>query len=914
MTHHASAPSCVSSCEPSANTTEQHPITQALQQALCEILNTLNESGDEAQPLTALMRALSPPLDHAKQALYQAYQAGTSIESLLQIHSHNIDVLLTQLWQQFCPSIHDHACLIAVGGYGRQEMHPASDIDLLILLADEPNAQQQQALSAFITLLWDIKLEVGHSIRTLEQCIDEAEADLTVITNLIESRYLIGQEALFEQLHVHIHPNNLWGSSDFFHAKLEEQQARYQKYEDAAYRVEPNLKESYGGLRDLQTLNWVILRYYGKDALQQLKAYDLLTQHEYQELIQHRNFLWKIRFLLHQISGKKEDRLLFHYQQELTKIFLQKASINNHDIESFMQCYYCTISELGRLLEILQNLLKENLLEPNPPLIKPINDYFSFVNQRIHLNNSDDLHEHPELFFAIFLHLSDSSYTQGISPITARLLRQNLHLINASFRSNPECKRLFIRILQQNKGVTCALRHMNRYGILAAYIPAFSGIVGLMQFDLYHAFTVDEHTLQVVRNLRRNMTECGKKELPFCYELQKQVPKPELLYLAGLFHDIAKGRGGDHSVLGSKNAYEFCRLHGLSRRDASLVSWLVQQHLLISGFTQKKDINDHNVIAEFATFISDVERLRYLVLLTIADIRGTNMKLWTNWKYTLIKQLYENTYHYLTTESPKQLANQSIKQEKKDHAIQILAKADINEKQYNDFWQALDDNYFISNTINDIVWHAQELSKFNYKALTSHLPIVKLRQSKNKNSTLIFIYAHDQYGLFTKIASTFEQSNVNVLRAKISSTKNNCAINTFSLLNSQNQPILNTIDQTAIKDRLINHISKPIKLEPATHFSQNRLAQFHIPTQVSFESIKNSNKTLLEIKTKDALGILSKISQVLYQQGLVVHEAWINTLEEQVQDAFYLTDQHNNKINDPKKQQAIREALCTCLA
>ncbi|MGV6810206.1 MAG: hypothetical protein ACWA5U_10055, partial [bacterium] len=374
------------------------------------------------------------------------------------------------------------------------------------------------------------------------------------------------------------------------------------------------------------------------------------------------------------------------------------------------------------------------------------------------------------------------------------------------------------------------------------------------------------------------------------------------------------GRGGDHSILGSKEAYEFCRLHDLSRRDASLVSWLVQQHLLISGFTQKKDISDPNVIAEFATFISDVERLRYLTLLTIADIRGTNMKLWTSWKYTLIKQLYENTYHYLTTESPKQLANQNIKQEKKDHAVQLLTQTGITEKQYSAFWQALDDSYFISNTINDIVWHAQTLSQFNYKNLASHLPIVELRQSKTKNSTLIFIYTNDQYGLFTKIASTFEQSNVNVLRAKISSTKNHCAINTFALLNSQNQPILNTVDQTSIKNRLIESISKPIKLESVRHLAQNRLAQFHIPTQVSFEQVKNSNKTLLEIKTKDAAGILSKISQVLYQQGLVVHEAWINTLEEQVQDAFYLTDQHNNQIDDPKQQQTLREALCACLA
>lgn len=882
-----------------------HAINQTLHNALTEL--------DYTQSPVHLMQALKKSLEEAKEALFQAYHEGLSIEQLLKMQSCNIDLLLTQLWQNLCADINDSACLIAVGGYGRQEMHPASDIDLLILVNHEPNAKQQQSLSTFITLLWDIKLEVGHSIRTLSQCINEAETDITVITNLIESRYLIGHKPLFSELQEAIQPEHIWSRSEFFYAKLEEQRERYKKYADTAYRVEPNLKEGYGGLRDIQTLHWVILRYYGKQAIHQLTTYGLLTNYEYQELIQHRNFLWKVRFLLHKISEKKEDRLLFHYQKELTKAYLKQETITNKDVESFMQSYYCTISELGRLLEILQNLLKESLLEPNPALIKPINQYFCLVNQRIHLNNTKDLEQHPELFLDIFLHLKDSPYIEGISPITARILRRHLYLINDSFRKNPVCQRLFIKILQQEKGVTRALRCMNRYGILAAYIPAFSGVVGLMQFDLYHAFTVDEHTLQVVRNLRRNTTECGKKELPFCYQLHQQLPKPELLYLAGLFHDIAKGRDGDHSILGSKDAYEFCRLHQLSRRDASLVSWLVQQHLLISGFIQKKDISDPNVIAEFAAYITDVEHLNYLTLLTIADIRGTNMKLWTSWKHTLIKQLYENTHHYLTTEYPNRLINQDIKQEKQDHAIQTLTKEGIEEKCYLNFWQQVEDSYFISNTVTDIIWHARELSQFNINNLQPHLPIVRLRQSNTKNSTLVFIYTNDHDGLFTKIALTFEQSNLNVLRAKINGTKNRCAINTFVLLNYQNLPITNKADQQAIKKRLIENISRPIKLESVNYLPQKRLAQFHIPTQVTFEPIKKSNTTLLEIKTKDAPGILSKISQILYQQQLKVHEAWINTLEEQVQDAFYLTDRQHNMITDLKQQQAIREALCACL-
>lgn len=864
-----------------------------------ELIHQLNAIGRQWS-----ISAYKSLLESATQSLYEHYDEGLGIEELLKIRSQSIDLILEHLWQQSPESCHLSCSLIAVGGYGREEMHPASDIDLLILISEDLPIEQQEQLGLFITHLWDIGVEVGHSIRTLNECIDEAKADLTVITNLIESRFLTGSAELFKQLQQAISPNNLWNSIDFFHAKLEEQQQRYNKYLDNVYQVEPNLKEGYGGLRDIQTLKWIIQRHYGEINQQTLKQLDLLTTHEYDSLVEHRNFLWRIRFLLHKMSGKKEDRLLFHYQQELTKAFYQRDNIQNADIERFMQSYYRTITELGRLIELLQNLLKASLLEKKPPLIVNINKDFELVNHFINLRTPEKLPQQPELLLSIFLHLQAQNKCVCISPNTVRLIRENLYLINEDFRQNPRCQALFIDILKQPHNTTKALRAMNRHGILATYIPAFKKIVGLMQFDLYHAYTVDEHTLHVFRNLRRYSTDIGKKELPLCGQIFDLIEKKELLYLAGLFHDIAKGRGGDHSKLGAIDAYDFCRLHGFNREDSTLVSWLVQQHLLISAYIQKKDINDIDVINEFINDINSLNHLNYLVLLTIADIRGTNMKLWTEWKHTLIRQLYFNAKRYWKS-NIEDTQNKSLIQQKLDHAKQILAKENIPTHKYLTFWQTMDENYFSQNTATDITWHAKQIATAN-----GQTPLICLRQSNSRNSTMLFIYTKNRIGLFSRISMIFEQNNINIIRAKVSTSKNNMVLNTYVLLNKDNQPIVTLTDQEYLIERLHNTFKTETlpNVYEASYPAKKQLKQFMVPTHIKF-NLTHNNQTLLEIKAKDHPGILSKISQVLHQYNLQIHEAWINTLEEQVQDAFYITLPNGQPVTDKNIQSAIRRDL-----
>lgn len=877
----------------------------------CDLLNqTISKTLDDmgSQWSIAAYKSL---FKEATAKLYDCYDDGIGIQALLKVRSQNIDLILQHLWQQLPSQCHQSCSLVAVGGYGREEMHPASDIDLLLLLPNNTTTEQQEYLGELVTRLWDIGMDVGHSIRTLDECIDEAKADLTVITNLIESRLLSGNQDLFEQLHQAIEPSNLWNSLDFFRAKREEQQQRYEKYQDKVYQVEPNLKEGYGGLRDIQTLKWIILRQYGEISQQKLEQLDLLTIQECGSLVEHRNFIWQIRFILHKISGKKEDRLLFHYQQELTKAYYKLEQVSNADIERFMQHYYRTITELGRLIELLQNLLEAELLEPNPPAITTLNEDFELINQFLNLKTPEKLPQQPELLLSIFLNLQAQNECVCISPSTVRLIRENLHLIDDDFRKKPRCHQLFIEILKQPHNTTKALRAMNRHGVLAAYIPAFKSIVGLMQFDLYHAYTVDEHTLHVFRNLRRYSTDIGRKELPLCGQIYDSIEKKELLYLAGLFHDIAKGRGGNHSELGAVDAYDFCRLHGFDHEDSSLVSWLVQKHLLISGYIQKKDLNDIDVIKEFIGQLSDLKQLNFLILLTVADIRGTNMKLWTEWKHTLIRQLYFNVKSYWQNSHQKEKANHNneIIQQKLDHAEHILAKENIPEQHYLAFWKTMDENYFSQNTATDITWHSIEIAKN-----TQQNPLIRLRQSNSRNSTMLFIYTDNQSGLFSRISMVFEQNNINIVRAKISTSKDNKLLNTYVLLNNENRPIVTPTDQEHLVERLHNMITtrQVFDVYKANYPSNKHLKQFVVPTSIHF-SQTHTEQTLLEIKTKDKPGILAKISQVLHQHDLQIHEAWINTLEEQVQDAFYVTRENGHPVSDEKTQSEVRQDLLKML-
>nr|CAA6813557.1 MAG: [Protein-PII] uridylyltransferase (EC [uncultured Thiotrichaceae bacterium] len=841
-------------------------------------------------------------LSRARERLMQAFELGENIHSLLHQYSDLIDYLLHDQWLRH-PALTEHA-LIAVGGYGRREMHPASDIDLLILLQDDPNQDCQDQLSEFLTFLWDIGLDVGHSVRTMDECLDAAKEDLTVITNLLESRHLAGQDSLFEAMRAGIRPDKMWDSHTFFIAKLEEQQNRYEKFGETAHRVEPNIKEGRGGLRDIQMVSWIIEREYGHISLFELYEHQLLKQGEYDTLRKGREFLWRIRFILHNIAGRKEDRLLFDYQHTLAQHFGYKDLNRNDAVEAFMQRYYTTITELERLTDVLLGAFHQNLHKDRYPVAEMVGEWYEKKGTMLSVNSNDTFVIYPTALLEIFLILQKTPGVTSLSPDTIRLMRQHLHRIDSGFRQQAWHRQIFMQIMRQPFGVTFVMRLMNRYGVLAAYIPAFANIVGRMQYDLFHAYTVDEHTLVVLSNVRRYSTEKGAEDFSFGSEIFKTLQKPSLLYLSALFHDIAKGRDGDHSTLGAEDALVFGREHGLNLHDAELVSWLVRNHLVMSITAQRKDISDPTVIQQFAAQVVEQERLDYLFLLTIADMKGTNPKLWNNWKLSLLSELYRHTREFLLNRTPVTEETEHLVSQKRKSALEHLNELGFPKEACKELWTKLGDDYLLKHSVETISWHATHILTTSPEML----PLADIRVTSSNSSNVIFVYSKDFPGLFTRVVSTLEQLNLNIAQSRLVSIDTEYDLHTLHILGPDNQIITDTEDQKHI----VNVMQRNLSAEDFTTTSHRQpriLRNFDIPTRTSFRQLPDFNLTLMEVNTGDMPGLLSRIGETLDQLDIKVHHAQISTLGEQAEDTFAITTRGAEMITDEAYQQKIREAL-----
>jgi len=654
------------------------------------------------------LKVFRDTLKAASQTLQTRFLAGEPVGILVQQRSHLMDELLTRAWSLFIPPNAQGCALVAVGGYGRGELHPASDIDLLVLLADESPEEHQEGIEQFLTFLWDLGLTVGHSVRTVTECREQAIQDITVMTNLMESRLLTGDRECYLQMCAATDAEHIWPVNAFFTAKLEEQRQRHRKYHDTAYNLEPNVKEGPGGLRDIQVISWVARRHFGAASLQELVSHGFLTPSEYEDLSSGQAFLWRVRYALHNLSDREEDRLLFDYQATLAKQLGYQDDDHHMAVENFMREYYCNITMLSRLNEMLLQLFQEAiLLQHSPVKLEPINKRFRIRNGFIEVTHYKVFAHQPFALLEIFLHLQQQPRILGVRAATIRLIREYRHLIDDDFRNDLRCRSLFMEILRQPRGITHELRRMNRYGILAAYFPAFGRIVGQMQYDLFHVYTVDDHILMVLRNLRRFTVAEFTREFPLCSRIIKTIPKLEILYLAALFHDIAKGRGGDHSELGVQDAVTFCHHHGLSEFDTSLVAWLVRHHLLMSVIAQHKDISDPEVIADFAHLMGDRLHLDHLYLLTVADIRGTNPTIWNSWKDSLLINLYKACSKFLQRGLEQAVDRQECVRENQQAALELLPQLPMDRLQ--DLWRSLEHDYFMRHSADEIAWHSQAI-------------------------------------------------------------------------------------------------------------------------------------------------------------------------------------------------------------
>ena len=698
----------------------------------------------------------------ANDDLRTRFAAGESVVSLVHARAAVIDELLVQLWRPGASS--SGAALIAVGGYGRGELHPYSDIDVMVLLPDELPPGAEDALSSFVTSLWDVGLEIGHSVRTIAQCFEQASSDLTVATTLMEARLLAGPQRLFDAMQATIATDRMWPSTEFFREKRKEQIARHHRYHDTAYNLEPNVKGSPGGLRDIQMIGWVAKRHFGAATLAELVDHRFLSPGQLRRLEEGQAFLWRIRFGLHFITGRREDRLLFDYQIKLAHMLGYEDATYTLAVEQLMQRYYRTVMDLSRLNEMLLQLFEEAILmDPEAPP-EPLNERFQIKNGFLQTIDDQVFRNDPSALLEMFLLLQQNPEIHGVSAFTVGLIKRNLYLIDDEFRQNPRNHRLFLNILRAKEGVTSELRRMNLYGVLGLYIPAFGRIVGRMQYDLFHAYTVDEHTLFVVSNLRRFSLSRFDQEFPHCSEIMQSLEQPEIAYLAGLFHDIAKGRGGDHSELGAVDAEAFCLEHGLSQYEARTVAWLVKNHLILSTTAQKKDIGDPEVINEFASIVGDPLHLSYLYILTVADVRGTNPHLWNSWKAQLFFDLYELTRRALRRGLENPIDREQLILEKQTRAREMLRANGLADQRIDDVWQLMNSNYFLRHRSDEIAWHTEWLADSD---CDSRVGLVAVRRRKNGDGVEAVLYTPSTKRTFAHATAVLDELGMTIMDARI---------------------------------------------------------------------------------------------------------------------------------------------------
>jgi [protein-PII] uridylyltransferase len=851
--------------------------------------------------------------EHFKQLIKQKnsdlqakFDPQQPVSSLLNERSAFIDALLSRCWRHFLGEYAAQSSLIAVGGYGRREMFPHSDIDILILTASGDSDAYREPLAEFSRFLWDIGLKPGQSVRSIAECVQTAGDDQTVMTALLDARLIDGNPELLAQLLAQTGADNIWPSERFFHAKLAEQRARYAKFHDTAYNLEPNIKEGPGGLRDIQIIAWIFKRHYHAQTLQELIAYDFLSASEYAELMAAQQTLWSLRYALHTLTGRSEDRLLFDYQHDLAAWFGFAKTEATQDVERFMQHYFRTVLGLERLNEILLQLFDERFItSPNAGHAIPINAKFNSVGRYIGVAGDNVFQQHPTALLEIFLVLQQSPSLLGIRASTIRSIRKNLFLIDETFRHNTSACRLFIDILRQPRGVLHQLRRMNRYGILAAYLPAFGNIVARMQYDLFHIYTVDEHTLFVIRNLRRFSLRKHQAELPLCNDIFLLVKKPYLLYIAGLFHDIAKGKGGDHSDLGETIAREFCVLHDIPEYDTRLVTWLVRNHLIMSMTAQRKDISDPDVIYEFAAKVGTIERLNHLYLLTVADIRATNPELWNSWKDALLKELYTATHRALHRGLQNPIDQAARIAENKQEALRELQKRGIAAATAENAWQHISDDYFLRFSPDEIIWHTIAI------AAGSDLPLILLRPQTLLRSAEVFVYSPYKETNFSLITGALDQLGFTILDARIVTTKDNYLLNSFQILEQSGQPINDLFREIHIcsalrKTLLLGHNGGQKNIR---HRASRQAKHFPIPTTIFFHPPTQNRYTPLELISTDRPGLLSKIGKAFLQREIILHNAKITTIGSRVEDMFYITDKHGDPIDNPDTRQQLREAI-----
>ena len=850
-----------------------------------------------------LIQTLKTALTEADDCLAKKFHANEDVNQLVKARAWVVDQLILHAWNNLIPA-GENVSLVAVGGFGRGELHPHSDVDLLILLQESPPGEDLRAgIEAFVTLLWDAGFYLGHSVRTVEACFTEAKKDIATATSLMESRLLSGSTRMQAKMMDATAADRVWSAAEFFDAKFEEQVNRHEQYHGTAYNLEPNIKESPGGLRDIQMIGWVAKRHFGTQSLHTLVERGFLTESELQDLKDGRTFLWEIRYALHLLAGRGEDRLLFEFQRQIAEHFSDGAEPqqSNEAVEQFMQRYYRTVMQNERLNEMLLQLFSEELLPRETGVSEDLGEDFRVTHGFLEVADEGLFERRPVALMELFVLLAKHERLRGVRASTIRLIRDNLHRVDESFRANQQARQYFFELFCQPSGVYTQLQRMNRYGILAAFIPAFSNIVGRMQFDLFHVYTVDQHILFVVRNLRRFAYGKYRAEFAHAGDIFQQIDHPEILYLAALFHDIAKGRQGDHSSLGALDALAFCQQLPLTDEHRERVAWLVEQHLVMSQTAQRRDITDPETIKGFCEVVGNQTRLDYLYLITIADIAATSPKLWNNWKDSLLWELYSVTSMVLAEGSSSIFNRIQRIEESRTAVFDILLEHGLGSEFINALWDSLPQNVFLSYSKEQLEWtSAAVLNADPHNAV-----LVAIREVEEQGMSELLVCTPDYDGLFSAVTTVIDEIGLDVLSARVGTTATGKSFDLFQIMD-RNAQALNHIDSERLKLRLCEVLKSASLPQSVKRRLPRRLRPFKTTARVRFSAAHGGERTLMDLVCSDRPGLLSNISAAMLTCGVRIHDARITTLGDRVEDAFILSDKQNAPLSRSLRTELLR--------
>ena len=799
------------------------------------------------------------------------------IKYFLNKRSDNVDGLIKNTAYKSDLNLIKNFGIFSVGGYGRGELHPYSDIDLLLLSESNLSKSEQKKIENFISLLWDLGLDIGHSVRTLKQAKSQARQDVQTMTNMLEFRKLFGDENIHKSYLNIIDTKNLWRNRPFIQAKILEQVERHIGFNNTSYNLEPDIKSSPGGLRDVHTIDW-LLKNSIRSEMQSIDLINILTSAERKELQKSKHLLWVIRYLLHLEARREEDRLLFEYQIPVAKKLFPSIENPNQAAEKLMHRYYRSTLNISEINSTFIQGLKEKSGLTKFSRRKKIDNNFFVENNLIHLKDLNGFKKNPSLLLDLFIKLSENSFIDGIGSETLRSLKRDRNLIDSEFRSNKKNIDLFLKLLQSKRLLVTQLENMKELGILGRYLPEFGRVTGQMQYDLFHIYTVDAHTLQVLRNMRWMTLGKSKEKFPFASKLIKKLPKLEILYISGLYHDIGKGRGSDHSSLGRSIVKKFCKKHLFSLEDTETIEWLVENHLLMSVTSQKKDLEDHLVIKEFANAVSNIQNLNYLYCLTVADVSATNPNLWNSWNASLLKQLYDRTKLFFENDF---LINKSIEEEK-IKAIKLIKGFEVNDIQT--LWNKFYPDYFKTSDYKDLSKHVEIILGQEKKT------VVELIEKEEDSLSSIFIYTRDRANLFASIIGILDSENINFVDAKLYAMKDGYCTDLITISDKEAKIELGSSRGQDLIEKLTAAIKqkdltpKIIKRRVPRH-----LKHFKTETKINIKHDMSNRWTDIEIETADRPGLLASICQVFLKHGALIKKARIATYGEKAEDRFCIT-------------------------